>query len=148
MEILLIILRNSLIDNGIFYLGRIICALEELEDKALEKILLLAKVLLILYLGNFERVHGNRFFLTVRDISSLKVMTDTLIAISSIHNYDICILLKILSHHGVHKETLAASRGTKDEEIGIVGIFNLTFFSCGVYRQWHSLSVSIVAFQG
>ena len=136
-----------MIDNGIFNLCGIICSLEKLKDKTFQEVLLLAKILLILQLCYLEGIHRDGLFLAVGNVGSLKIVADSLIAVARIHDDHICILLIILSHHGIHEKALAASTWSQYKEIGIVGIFHLTFLSSNVNGKRQPLPVSIVTLQ-
>ena len=106
------ILHDGLVDDGVLYLGRHLRSLEYLEDETLQEVLLLAKVLVILQLGNLEWVHGDWLFLAVGNIGALEVTAQAFVTISCIYYHDVRVLLVILAHHGVHEEALATSRRT------------------------------------
>ena len=65
MEIGLIILHDSGVDYCILNLAGGFCALKELEDETLQKVLLLAKVILVLNICNLEWVHGDWLLLRI-----------------------------------------------------------------------------------
>ena len=143
MKIFIIILNQSLVNYLVFYFSRLFITLKDKEDKGLEKLFLLSKIQIVLVRSNTERVHRNRFILTVGDICTLKIMTDTLITISCINHYNVSILHQKLSYNRIHVETFSASTWTKTKKVCIVGHLNFSFLTCNINRHRNTLTVSI-----
>ena len=124
-----------MIDNFILNLCRLLISLENKKDKRFEKLLFLSKVQMILIRGNAERIHRDRFLLAVCNVSSMEVMADPFIAITSINHHDIGVLHQELGYNRVRTQT---------KEIGIICKLNLAFLASNVNRYRYALTIGVI----
>ena len=144
MEISLVVFHDDLIDHQFLHVIRCLLTNVDKEDKGFEEVLLLTEIVLILLTGNLEGIHGDRTLLGIRDVGAMIVTADTFVGVTCINQYNIGVLYEQLSNHAVHMKRLAAATWADAQEVGIVGMFDLSLLASEVNTDGQSVAVGVI----
>ena len=144
MEVSLVIFHDDLVHYKFLHIIRGFLTDIDEEDKRFEEVLLLSEVIVILLTGNLERIHGDWPFLGVGDIGSLVISADTFIGVTCIDQHNVGVLDQQLTNHAVHVERLTTTRWPDTQEIGIVGMLDLTLLTREVDTDGQSVAVCVI----
>ena len=144
MEISLVVFHDDLIDHQFLHVIRCLLTNVDKEDKSFEEVLLLTEIVLILLMGNLEGVHGDWPFLGIGDVGTMIVTADTFVGVTCINQYNIGVLYEQLANHAVHMKRLAAATWADAQEVGIVGMFDLSLLASEVNTDGQSVAVGVI----
>lgn len=104
MEIGAVILIEDLGHGGVLKLCGRLVAFEDVENEGLQEIDLFFEVLMVLYIRDPERIHGDRVLFGVGYVCSVVIAADALVRVARVNHHHICILFQQLTDYAVHVE--------------------------------------------